>query len=63
MLNLPIEMIILMQTFTPVFNEWYTPGQDPLPLRWVLVRDPLGKLLPAAFFATDLKATPEQILE
>lgn len=41
---------------------WYTPGQDPLPLGWVLVRDPLGKLLPAAFFATDLKATPEQIL-
>lgn len=41
---------------------WYTPGQDPLPLRWVLVRDPAGKLLPAAFFATDLEATPEQIL-
>jgi hypothetical protein len=41
---------------------WYTPGQDPLPLRWVLVRDPLGKLLPAAFFATDLTTTPEQIL-
>jgi hypothetical protein len=41
---------------------WYTPGQDPLPLRWVLVRDPLGKLLPAAFFATDLDATPAQIL-
>ena len=41
---------------------WYTPGHDPLPLRWVLVRDPAGKLLPAAFFATDLHATPEQIL-
>jgi hypothetical protein len=41
---------------------WYTPGQDPLPLRWVLVRDPLGELLPAAFFATDLDATPEHIL-
>lgn len=41
---------------------WYTPGQDPLPLRWVLVCDPSGKLLPAAFFATDLDATPEQIL-
>jgi len=41
---------------------WYTPGHDPLPLRWVLVRDPAGKLLPAAFFATDLNATPEQIL-
>jgi len=41
---------------------WYTPGQDPLPLRWVLVRDPLGELLPAAFFATDLATTSEQIL-
>jgi hypothetical protein len=41
---------------------WYTPGQDPLPLRWVLVRDPLGELLPAAFFATDLDVTPTQIL-
>ena len=41
---------------------WYTPGHDPLPLRWVLVRDPAGKMLPAAFFATDLQATPEQIL-
>jgi len=41
---------------------WYTRGQDPLPLRWVLVRDPLGKLLPAAFFVTDLAATPEQLL-
>lgn len=41
---------------------WYTPGQDPLPVRWVLARDPLGKLLPAAFFATNLTASPEQIL-
>lgn len=41
---------------------WYTPGHDPLPVRWVLTRDPLGKLLPAAFFATDLDATPEQVL-
>jgi len=41
---------------------WYTPGQDPLPLRWVLVRDPLGDLLPAAFFATALEATPQHIL-
>lgn len=41
---------------------WYTSGHDPLPMRWVMVRDPLGKLLPAAFFATDLDATPEQIL-
>ena len=41
---------------------WYTPGHDPLPVRWVLVRDPLGKLSPSAFFATDQKASPLQIL-
>jgi hypothetical protein len=40
----------------------YTPAHEPLPIRWVLVRDPLGKLAPAAFFATDQAATPEQIL-
>ena len=42
---------------------WYTPGEDPLPLRWVLVRDPLGKLETQAFFATDQMATPVQIVE
>jgi len=41
---------------------WYTPGYDPLPIRWVLVRDPLGELDPVAFFATDQSATPLQIL-
>lgn len=41
---------------------WYTSGQDPLPIRWVLVRDPLGKLLPSAFFATDQTASLLQIL-
>ena len=42
---------------------WYTPGEDPLPLRWVLVRDPRGKFAPQAFFATDQIATPVQIVE
>jgi hypothetical protein len=41
---------------------WYTPGHDPLPIRWVLVRDPSGKLAPAAFFATHQAAAPFQIL-
>jgi len=41
---------------------WYTPGYHPLPLRWVLVRDPLNELEPEAFFATDQTATPLQIL-
>ena len=31
-------------------------------MRWVLVRDPAGKLAPAAFLCTDLNASPEKIL-
>lgn len=43
---------------------WQTPSQKtfPLPLRWVLVRDPLGKFKPAAFCCTDLRVSPEQII-
>jgi len=41
---------------------WYTPGFDPLPIRWVLVRDPDGKLPPTAFLSTALNAQPVQIL-
>jgi hypothetical protein len=43
-------------------NLWYTPGFDPLPIRWVLVRDPAGKLKPTAFLCTEFQATPEDIL-
>lgn len=41
---------------------WHTSGFDPLPLRWVLVRDPLGKLKPTAFFSTNQTLAPLQIL-
>jgi hypothetical protein len=41
---------------------WYTPGLAPVALRFVLVRDPEGKLPDAAFFCTDVYAPPEQIL-
>jgi DDE superfamily endonuclease len=41
---------------------WYRSGFDPLPIRWILVRDSLGKFPPAAFFATDQAASPLQIL-
>jgi hypothetical protein len=41
---------------------WYTPGLAPVAIRFVLVRDPEGKLSDAAFFCTDVHATPEQIL-
>jgi hypothetical protein len=42
---------------------WYRPGWPPLPIRWVLVRDPEGKLRDEVFFCTDLLASPQQILE
>jgi hypothetical protein len=42
---------------------WYTPGQLPVAIRYVLVADPEGKLRMEAFFCTDLQATPAQILE
>jgi hypothetical protein len=41
---------------------WWSTGRDPLPLRWVLVRDPLAQLRPTAFLSTDLTLSPEQIL-
>lgn len=41
---------------------WYHPGQAPLPIRWVLLRDPAGKEKPTALFSTDQAATPEQIV-
>ena len=44
-------------------NLWYTPGFDPLPIRWVLVRDPASKFKPTAFVCTDLQATAEQIIQ
>jgi hypothetical protein len=44
---------------------WYTPGYDPLPLRWVLVRDRASKrpFATQAFFATDQAAAAWQIVE
>lgn len=41
---------------------WYTPRHDPVPIKWIVVRDPKGELRTEAFFATDLEATEKQIL-
>jgi DDE superfamily endonuclease len=41
---------------------WYRSGCAPLPIRWILVRDGLGKFPSAAFFATDQSASSLQIL-
>jgi hypothetical protein len=42
---------------------WYHAGKPPVPIRWILVRDPTGELEPQAFLATDLDATPAHILQ
>jgi hypothetical protein len=41
---------------------WYHTGQPPVPIRWVLIRDPLGTFATQALLCTDLTASPEQIL-
>src|SRR5919201_6067362 len=41
---------------------WYHPGQPPVPLRWVLIRDPQGAFPTQALLCTDLSAAPGQIL-
>jgi hypothetical protein len=42
---------------------WYNSGKTPLPIRWILVRDPTGELEPQAFLSTDLAADPADILQ
>jgi len=42
---------------------WYHSGIPPVPIRWVLVHDPLGEHDPQAFLSTDLDAAPETILQ
>jgi hypothetical protein len=42
---------------------WYHGGKPPVPIRWILVRDPTGELEPQAFLATDLEAAPVDILQ
>jgi hypothetical protein len=41
---------------------WYRYGLTPLPVRWVLTRDPAGKRPPKALFSTDQAQTAEQII-
>jgi hypothetical protein len=41
---------------------WATRGRNPLPIRWVLVRDPHQTLPPASFLTTDLSLDPAQLL-
>jgi len=41
---------------------WYHPGIAPVPIRWIIVRDPTGELEPQAFLCTDLSASPRHII-
>lgn len=41
---------------------WHTPGQDPVPIRWVLVRCPENTFEPMAFFSSNTTVMPGQII-
>jgi hypothetical protein len=42
---------------------WFHKGQPPLPIRWVLIRDPKGKFKTQALLCTDLTVDPVQIIK
>lgn len=41
---------------------WYHSGQPPVPIRWVLIRDPKGTFKTQALLCTDLTVSPSQIV-
>jgi hypothetical protein len=41
---------------------WYHTGMPPVPIRWVLIRDPQNKFRPQALLSTDLSLSPTQIV-
>jgi hypothetical protein len=41
---------------------WFHVGKEPVPIRYVLIRDPLGKFKTQALLSTDLEAAPKDIL-
>jgi len=42
---------------------WYRYGYAPLPIRWVLTRDPVGKRPPKAIFSTHPAQSAEEIIQ
>jgi hypothetical protein len=42
---------------------WYHTGKPPVPVRWVLVRDPLAEFKPQALLSTNLESDPGEMLE
>lgn len=51
------QMLVMSRTAL-----WHTPGDHPVAIRWVLVRDPDGKLRDAVWACTNLAATPAEVL-
>src|SRR5512133_4314606 len=51
-----------MQIF-PRTGLGYRRGQDPVAIRYVLARDPEGKQSDAAYFCTDERFLPEELLK
>jgi hypothetical protein len=41
---------------------WYRAREEPLPIRWVLIRDPAGSFKPQALFCTDTSMATRQIV-
>ena len=41
---------------------WYHSGMTPLPIRWVLIKDPNGKIKPIALLSTKLDLAINQII-
>jgi hypothetical protein len=42
---------------------WFHSGQPPVPIRWVLIRDPKKRFKTQALLCTDIHIAPEQILQ
>jgi len=42
---------------------WYHVGKEAVPIRWVIIRDALGKFETQAIFSTKTEASPKQIVE
>ena len=53
------ERLVEIATGTAV---WYHAGMPPVPLRWVIVRDPGGAVEPKGFLCTDRSVEPQAII-
>lgn len=54
------ERVVEVTSSTAV---WYHTGLPPVPVRWVLVRDPVAEFKPQALLSTNLESDPVEMLE